>query len=470
MRWGPRAAVYVLAGMFALALAADLLWMPIQVSDSLGEILAAHESPSVWSSFTGTFGTTAYLRPLRIAQIKALHDLAQGEHYWLVYRGFHALLIVIAVFLFVRVLRISSTTDAAAAAFAAVVLVGLHTFRGTVRESFPINHFLEMVIACLAVLNLARSRGGILVDIGAIVIFIAAALTLESGLLVWVVAAAAWLVGWRGISIRGLIAMTACLAGYMYLRFAYLSTGVPQLTERSAGYGLDVLDPDEIQARFGDQPMRFYRYNVLASLMSVLFSEPQSGVFETVRAWMGGRPLTRWLIPVSTSLVTTSLIAWVAIRSMTSRRLDDTARFILVFAAVLVANAVLSFSYTKDEIVSPAGAFYALAAFAVMRELLTIIPAWPRAAQSLCVGLLCLLTIGWTFRSVGVHILLRSQAIKHQIDWVPLPYAWKRSNQWPKDTGEQALILKLRREAIEMSVPNTRVQEPEWPSRLWVDD
>lgn len=81
---GPRAAAYALAWVFALALAVDLLWMPVQVGDSLGEILAARSSSSIWTSFTGSFGSEVYLRPLRIAQIKGLFDLALGSHYWLV--------------------------------------------------------------------------------------------------------------------------------------------------------------------------------------------------------------------------------------------------------------------------------------------------------------------------------------------------------------------------------------------------
>src|SRR3970040_1032075 len=107
---GPRGALYVLACLFALALACDLLWMPIQVSDSVGEILDARQSPSTWASFTGALGSDAYLRPLRIAQIKALFDLAGGRHYWLVYRGFHALLMIVAILLFLRAPRVQTTT------------------------------------------------------------------------------------------------------------------------------------------------------------------------------------------------------------------------------------------------------------------------------------------------------------------------------------------------------------------------
>jgi hypothetical protein len=467
---GPRAAAYALAWVFALALAVDLLWMPVQVGDSLGEILGAQQSESAWASFTDNFGTEAYLRPLRIAQIKGLFDLAQHSHYWLVYRGFHALLIIAAVMLFTRALRVSTTIDFAAAACALVVLVGLHTFRGTVQEAFPINHFLEMVVLCLVALNLAQSRGGFWVDAGAVLAFASAALTLESGLLVWVVVVAAWAVGWRGVSARGLATMTVLLIGYAYVRFVFLSTGVPELSERSSGYLLEMLDPPELQRRFGSQPVWFYAYNVLASASSVLFSEPQDGIFEVVYSWVNDRPMWRVVIPVVTSVFTTGVLLWAAVRRLRSAaHFDDTAKAIAIFVVVLIANAMLSFAYTKDEIISVAGTFYAIAVYGAMRDaLLTGISLRPVAAAG-CAFLLCALATGWSIRAAGVHYVLRSQAVKHQIDWVELPGRWQRDGNWPTDPDEQRLILQLRDDAMQFSLPNTRVGWPEWPDRLWLE-
>jgi len=466
----PRAAAYGLAVLVAVAIACDLLWMPVQLTDSVGEILDAQRSPSAWASFTSSFGTEAYLRPLRIAQIKALFDAAQGQHYWLVYRGFHALLLVAAVLLFARALRVSTIVDFAAAAFALVVLTGLHTFRGTIQEAFPINHFLEILVFCLITLNLAQSRGGIWINTAAVSVFAMAALTLESGLLVWVVAAAAWAAGWRGISARGLSLMTVCLLGYLYVRFAYLSSGVPTLAERSSGYLVSILDPPELQRRFGEQPLVFYSYNVAASAMSVLFSEPQAGVFATVRAWLDDRVMPRVVLPVATSLVTTALIFQAGMRRAVRRHpFDDTARFILVGAAVLMANAVLSFAYTKDDIMSTAGAFYALAAFGAIRDGLLAAAGTRRAAGVALAVLLVLLAIGWSVRSAGVHYVLRSQAIKHQVDWVEMPGRWRRNGQWPSDPARQRLILRLRDDAVRLALPNTRVDRPEWPARLWME-
>jgi hypothetical protein len=467
---GPRAAAYALAWVFAMVLAIDLLWMPVQVGDSLGEILAARSSSSVWASFAGSFGTEAYLRPLRIAQIKGLFDLAQGSHYWLVYRGFHALLIVAALMLFVRALRVSTVTDLAAAACALVVLVGLHTFRGGVQEAFPINHFLEMVVLCLVALNLAQSRGGFWIDVGAIVALLIAALTLESGLLVWVVAVAAWASGWRGVSTRGLAVMTVLVIGYAYVRFVLLSTGVPALSERSSGYLLEMLDPPELQRRFGAQPIWFYAYNVAASVSSVLFTEPQDGVFEVAYSWIHRQPMWRVALPLVTSVLTTALLFWSAVRhTRRTTTFDDSARMMVVFAAVLAANATLSFAYTKDEIMSVAGVFYALAVYVAVRDAMLNGATARPATSAGCALLLCVLATGWSVRAVGVHYVLRSQAIKHQIDWAELPDRWKRDGSWPVDPAEQQLILQLRDDAIAFTLPNTRVGRPEWPDRLWLE-
>lgn len=467
---GPRSAAYALACLFAFALACDLLWMPIQVSDSLGEILDAQQSESATASFTDALGSEAYLRPLRIAQIKALFDLADGQYYWLVYRGFHALLLTAAILLFTRALNVKTTTDFAAASMALVVLVGLHTFRGTVQEAFPINHFLEIVVLCLVVLNLAQSRGGIWADVGAALTLTVAALTLESGLLVWVVAAAAWAAGWRGISVRGLALMTLVLAAYGYGRFVYLATGVPSLSERSSGYLLEVLEREELERRFGSQPLWFYGYNVLASIGSVLFAEPRSGVFEAVNAWLNDRPLRREMLPVVISVVTSGALAWAAVRRLVRRRpLDSGARLMIVFAAVLVGNAVMSFAYAKDDIMSVAGTFYALAAFGGMRDVMTAATRMRVVSAAACALLVAALATGWSFRAAGVHYVLRSQAIKHQIDWVELPGRWRRDQRWPTDPAEERLILQLHADAVGIRLPNTRVGRPDWPDRVWIE-
>lgn len=465
---GVRAAVLAMALIFAGGLAYDLLRMPVQLYDSLELILAAQQSPSIWATFRGSMGSDGYLRPFHPAQIKALFDLADG-HYWLAFRGFHALLLAAGILLFVRALRVRTRSDVCAAAFALAVLTGMHTFGGFVQEAYPINHYLEAAVCCLIALNLAQSTPRHLVDVAAALTFTAAALTLESGLLVWVVAVAARMSGMRGISGRGLAALTVLLAGYLYLRFASLSVGLPGLDERSSGYLFERLDPAELNSLFGDRVWWFYAYNVVTSLLSVILSEPQGGVFVAVRAWTEGDVPPRVVLAVVSSVVTTAAIAWAMLdvaRRPASR--GTSSGLLFVFAAVLAANSLLSFPYTKDAIVSVAGVFYALAAYAAVAHLLERGPAAGWAGTIVLAALLIAAAPAWAVRSLGVHHVLRTQAFKHRNDWAHMPATWRRDGLWPADVRQQQLILELKDHALDTRPPNPAFA-PRWMNRVWGD-
>lgn len=467
-RLSPRAAAYIVAAIVAASFFYDLLRMPVQVSDSLIEILDVQRSPSIYDTFVANAQGAAYLRPLRLAVIKGLFDVADG-HYWLAYRGFHALLLVAAILLFVRALRVQTWIDCGAAVFALTVLTGMHTFRGTVREAYPVNHFLEIVVLCLVTLNLAQSRGGRWVDAAAVVSLVAASLILESGLLVWVVAGAAFYSGMRGISRNGFIAMSSLVGLYFWARFAYLDMGTPGLVERSSGYLLAMLEPIELQRRFSDNPLWFYQYNIGTSVLSVLFSEPQGGIFELVRTWLRGDVPPRLYVAVISSTLATGLIAVMfagRLRRREAFALTDDDRLLIVFAAVLIANGAMSYAYTKDEIISVAGAFYALAAYAAARYVATRVPRLQsRAGRGAVCLMLAVMATLWAFRSAGVHHMLRVQAFKERNDWAT-PAARYLKEDTAEDRRAAALVRQLRRDAFEMHVPNPGLL-PRWQDRWW---
>jgi hypothetical protein len=440
--------------------------MPVQVFDALEEMLAAQRSASIVDTFWAAAYNAAYLRPLRIVQIKVIFDAAHG-HYWLAFRGAHALTMVACLLLFTRALRVRTVTDLCAAAFALTVVVGLHTFRSTVQEAFPINHFLEIAVMALVMMNLTQSRPRLIVDAIALVTFIVASLTLESGLLVWVVAVTAWLLGMRGVSTRGVVAMTVLLAGYFVLRFGVLAVGTPGLIERSSGYFFAVLDPSELERRFGDRLVVFYAYNVVSSALSVLASEPQSGVFVTTAAWLNDRLTAGLALAVLSSLVTTGLIAVAAVIVLRRYRMSDASdRLILLFAVVLAANATLSYAYTKDDIMSVSGIFYGLAAYAAIRLLIVRVGPTQRLVAATLTAVILATGMAWSVRSLGIHQVARTYAFKTRNDWASQPGNWKRSGRWPDDVRSQQLITTLRNDALSMPAPNPYF-EPLWMTRLW---
>jgi hypothetical protein len=507
---GPQFAAYVFAGIIALSFGHDLMRKPIQVSDSLQELLDVQQSPSLWATVVAHSPRGPFLRPLRQVQIKTLFDLADGR-YQLAFRGFHAFLVALALFLFVRALQVQTWADVAAAVFALTVLTGIHTFRGTVREAFPINHFLEVVVFCLIALNLAQGRvaprpdrpvlagrsasadrhGGWWVDVAAAATFIVASLTLESGPLVWVVAVAAWACGMRGISGRGIVAMTGLLAAYLWLRFVYLSVGTPGLdVGRDSGFGAAMLPPEEIVRRFADNPAPFYLYNVVTSVLSVLFSDPDRGVFHTLRTWREGVMPARLYIAIIPSLITTALIVWVTAARLRARAWENPLRhdqLLFVFAVVLFANAVFAYAYAKHEIISVAGAFYAFAAFVAMRHVIGSggLPfdfaqgtpsdsravkasgyhGWRGARVGLCL-LLGALAAAWAFRSAGVHHMLQTQAFRERLEWARLDPDKIADRGYPSDARARALAAQLRREALDLRIANPS-ELPAWADDWW---
>ena len=464
----PRRAIYILAGIMSLSFGYDLMRIPVQVSDTIADLIYAQQSSSAWEAFMREVTTSAYLRPLRLAQVKMLFDLAQG-HYWLVYRGSHVLLLAAALFLFVRALDVRTWRDGAAGAFALTVFTGIHTFRGLVREGFPVNHFLVIVVYSLLALNLARSKGGWWVDVTAVVVFVAASLTLESGLLVWVVIAAAWACGMRGISSRGVVAVTGCFAAYCCMRFLYLSTGMPGLEERTSGFWLRVLEPKELIERFGANPTWFYVYNVATSFLSVPFADPNDGVFQLVGSRLEGYVPPRLYVAIGSSIATTALIGWAVIRRFrrpTSAPHDADRQLLVMAGVVLIANSVVSFAYTRHEIVSVAGAFYAFAAFVTARCAIESWHASTRLTGAAVLMFLAMVATTWTFRTAGVHHMLRVQAFKVRVDWARLSPDLMKDTGLPEERMAASLVRHLRQDAIDTPVTNPYLL-PRWFDRWW---
>jgi len=438
----------------AAALSASVLAIPVQVTDSIVPLLQAERLPSVMEAMRGSVGNQGYFRPLRIGQIQALYILAGDTHYTVVFKGFHVLLVVALVAGFVSVLRVHSATDFLVAVFAMTVLTGHHAFLGTVWEAYPINHFLEISVFCVLALVLARSSGGWWVDTLAVLIFAAAALTLESGLLVWVVLVAAWLAGWRGVSGRAIWVVSAALCAYGYVRFVYFPTGMPTLVERESGFWNARLSTEELVVRFGANPWFFYAYNVVASFIGVLFAEPRAGVYGIpLQLQRDGTFSPGTLVTVVTSVATTALMLWAAasrVPGWCRARFDDTGRFLFVALAVIGANAAISYGYTKDEIMSPGGLFYALGAFAAVRQ--AVHSAGSRTTASWRQGLLAValfvVAVGWVVRDVGTHYNMHRMVSLVRNEWVVVD-TWLRNEQaTPTNDAQRRIVQVLRDDAI----------------------
>lgn len=411
---------------YACALAAGALMsvfvldIPVQLSDSFTEFTGI-QGRSWWEIVSAEFYNGTYFRPLRRGLIKVVYDLS-GGHYYAAFRSFQALELILLLVLVVRMLRVTDRNGLLALPLGLAMLLGGHTFAGAILEALPINHFLTILICCAAAVNLTQARDGTLVDVAAVAVLVGAMLTIESGLLVWVIFVAAYLVGARGVSRRAMAVLAACVAVYFVGRFVLIGGTVPGLDERSAGFGFSVLAPDELADRFGTNPLPFYLYNVLSAISCVLFAEPRGGVWAFTRDLTSGVPEPWQVINVVTTTATTLLIGrYAATRANRWRawQFDEADRVVVMFLVILPANALFAAAYEKDVIMSPAGLFYAAAAYVVVRELLKVHVQTGDAAARLAVApaLVLVVSIGWTLKYVGIHDSLRVRASSVRDEW-----------------------------------------------------
>lgn len=439
---------YGYAALVACALGYGLLGIPVQVSDSLNNLVEASKG-SLAGLVYGQFHARGYLRPFLWGLIRAVFDLSHG-HYFEWFRGWHVGQVAVLLALFVALLRVRRAVDAAVVPLGLAALVGIHTFSGTIREAFPINTFMTILLCCFAAAWLALGTPRWWRDVAAALLLLFAALTVETGLLVGVVFVAAWLAGARGLSRAGVAAQVALVAGYFVLRFLVLDVGSPGLEERASGFGFGIIDRDQLTARFGGNPLPFYAYNVGVSLLSLVASEPSGGVFTVTQRLLKGEAPIFSLVAVGVSLLGTALIAayiWARRGEWLARRFTADDQLVAVFIAVAAGNAAMCYAYTKDVIMSPAGAFYALALAVAARHFLE------RGAQSAVRTaasgvVLLLLSSGWAFRAVGAQLDLRHAGAVVRVEWAYVDRWLEKQNVTPTTDEGRALVRHLQEDAI----------------------
>ena len=460
----------------AASIAYCLFHLPFEIGDNLGNLLQLTDTTAA-RIFVGTLHLQAFMRPMTWATMKVVFDLS-GGHYFLAFRALHVLSVVALLFAFARLTRADSTLSLCAALIAMAAVIGMPAFHDTMNET-ELNTKLTLAAICLLVVNISAGSdrtpaGRILSDAPVLVLLVWALLTNELGLLLWVCIAGGYLVGFRGVSRNAVIAATALVAIYFYVRFLQLHVGTPGLNERSSGFGFRVRSADELVQMFGRNRVPFYAYNVVASVLSVLFSEPRAGVFAFTRDLLTSKLQSGSVVAVATSLLSTGVMIWFIARRWRrwlrwELRYED--QIFLLSGAVILANAVISFPYVKDVIMNIASVFYGLALCMALRALMEVI-AVPRIGIERAVlasALLALVSVGWTIRAASFYADMRLRAYKAQVDWVFVDQ-WLRDQRVALNTPRQReLVEQLSTQMIAMRVPKVYL-EPVWVKDLLTPD
>jgi hypothetical protein len=257
--------------------------------------------------------------------------------------------------------------------------------------------------------------------------------------------------------------VTALLAGYFFVRFVVFDVGTPGLELREAGFGFVRYTGAEIAHRFGGNPLPFYAYNVAASILAVLFAEPRDGVWALARGIVHGDLHPAVVIAVVSNTLATLVVfrfAWTRRHVWLARRFERRDQIVLLFGMVLVANAVISYPYTKDAIVSPAGVFFAAAAFVGCVDLVETLPQRRRLASIGVTAVLAVLSLGWAMRFVGLHAALDRTAFVVRQQWTRIDEIVPR---WRETLTPAELGLKrqLQDEAVRWHPSRPQIRE-EW--------
>jgi len=465
------ALAYLCAGVLAVSIAYCLYHLPFEIGDTLGNLLQLTDT-TVTRIFASTMQLQGFMRPMTWATMKVVFD-ASGGQYFLAFRTLHVLSVVVLLFAFARLTRVESTVTLGVALIAMAAVLGMPAFHDTMNET-ELNTKLTLAAICLVVLNLAASQPRVWKDAVVLVLLVYALLANELGLLLWVCIAAAHLVGFRGVSRNGVIAATALLALYFYVRFLQLHVGTPSLNERSSGFGFRVRSANELVEMFGGNPLPFYAYNVVSSLLMVLFSEPRAGVFGFVRDLVDSKLQSGNVLAVATSILSTGVTIWFVTQRWRRWLRWDLAyndQLFLVSAAVIAANAAISFPYVKDVVMNIASVFYCLGLCMALRELVEVMAARPLRIDRavLACAVLLLLSAGWTLRAAAFYADMRVRAFKSQVDWVFVD-DWLRDQHVAVTTPRQReLVEQLRAQMVAMPVPKVYL-DPPWVRNLLTPD
>jgi len=419
---------------------------------------------STWELIVDRFQSRANFRPFFYLQMKALSEWSNGS-YFVAFKTAYVVQLFATVLLSVRLLHVRSAAGFTASIVVVAMLLGLHTTRDVLREGpliLPLCFALALTVA-------AAARSTWWRDICAVLLLAAATLTVELGLLLLVIYVAGRLVGWRGVSVRAIAACTVLVLVYFGYRFTVLNPGGADLEFRWTGVGFLPREPEELTEMFRGRMPVLYAYNIASSILTVLFSEPRSGVWTFVDGMVHGDVGSRPWLSVISSLATTGCLAWfVWMRFPDWRRRAITGQdgLVLVAVAVLIGNAAISHRYTRDVIMYPAGMLYALAAYPALHAALLRLPSLPRLRRSVAVALLLTISVTWSLRAAGMFYALRATAYEKRNDWAEAVDVLEQRRALRGDE-QRRIVLQLRREALSMPTPQPRLAQP-WLDR-WVD-
>jgi hypothetical protein len=395
------------------------------------------------------FGPDVEYRPLFHLALKASYQMF-GMHLW-PYQTLVLLQFACVLALIIWLCRPVGAHRAAAACIALSCIAGLHTSR-ILFGFWPVNAGSFVLILLLLAIAIgidprARSIRWIYFPI-----VLVAILSLEWGVMVVAVLPVLWLMKAPAVDRRALAWAFAGVAAYAAIRLVFGMVVAPPSFHTESGFGFSQLSPAQLQARFGDSPWLFRLYNVGATFLTVVASEPRDGIFGFTAALLDGNvPYWRW-VHVASSLLTTAAIAT---GLLFFRRMSPRDRLLCAAGlTLLIFGSAFGVPYTRDRVGMMAGVGYGLLLYVALVALLARLPqsAWQRWAT---VSLVTVIGIAWTVRTAEAYLQLRDTAWDFRQQWV------QRAAESDTETPQDAIWTGLQSAALS-SEPDDPHRDPLW--------
>jgi hypothetical protein len=110
---------------------------------------------------------------------------------------------------------------------------------------------------------------------------------------------------------------------------------------------------------------------------------------------------------------------------------------------------VISYGYTKDEIMGPAGVFYALAAFVAIASVVRGADlSGPRHRIAAVTVAVAIVASGWVVRTAGLHYQMHLIEFYDRNEWVYVDDWLAAQKSMPTTAEGKALVQQLREDAL----------------------
>ena len=395
---------FTIAIAFALA---PQVWPLIDLVQSfaLAETLGWQET------FADGFGRGQQYRPFQRLLVKLLYDVA-GLNLWF-YKSLVLIQFLIILTVLIRNLRPSGWHRSTAALIALCCIGGLPSTQILLNVLSP-NHYSMVTLLLLATTALVmepRMRG----PFGWLFLpsTLLGLLFLELGALVPAVLTALWLARAPGIDRRGVTASWLALVIYACFRLM-LGNQTGALNYVESNYGFSELSPAQYNDLFGQAPYLFAIYNVAASALTVLFSEPRAGQYKFIESFLlRETPVWLWFHVVSSTITTIVVASLVPLRHKCSPR---DFQLVALGLTLVTGGSALGFLYTRDRISVLVGIGYAILLYV---SLSVLWETWGRHQW----GKVCMVTVmvilasSWTLRNCEMWLQLHDEAWEIHAEW-----------------------------------------------------